>query len=100
MASYGLQVFDSLGNKSFALDHYPFHLIDVFTVTGDSTGSKSYPDYSGKILYAVSHPINKSGLIPLGNHVTTVSGTTVSWNSIKPKYATTNTDCTIKVYAR
>lgn len=97
--SFGLITYDDLENVRFDLGHYPFTLIDSF-VPATATGSKQYPEYSDKTLYALSHPFNKSGLIPVGNAVPSVSGYTVSWSTITPAYVSASTNYIIQVYVR
>jgi hypothetical protein len=97
--SFGLTTYDELGNTRFDLGHYPFTLVDSFVPT-TTTGSKQYPQHSDKTIYALSHPFNKSGLLPVGNAVPSVSGYTVSWNIITPAYVSASTDYIIQVYVR
>lgn len=76
--SFGLQVWDSGGNKMLDVSDSLTKTIATFT-TGTSNGSATYSELSGGRPWVAAYRLPTSTATQYGAALVSVSGTTVSW---------------------
>jgi hypothetical protein len=77
--AYGLQIFDSSGNKTLDVSDSLTKTIATF-VTSTSNGSATYAELAGGRPWVAAYRVPTSTATQYGAAIVTVSGTTVSWS--------------------
>jgi hypothetical protein len=76
--AYGLQIFDSSGNKMLDVNDSLTKTIATF-VTSTSNGSAVYSELAGGRPWVAAYRLPSSSATQYGAALVSVSGTTVSW---------------------
>jgi len=89
--SYGFNIFNQTGTLAYSSESKCLNILDVFTISSDSTGSKTYPNYAGctiqfQVTNAMVNPnwtINFQGFLPHNFTIDYALGyPRISWNYV------------------